>query len=167
MGKYANFYDGVRKLLDKIADALDPTGADVKTANYQTAVLDSLSRIGDGVGDVVSATLPDPSEATDGDTLIVDDGEWVIGSGGGGGGGGANLLIATLDLGTGALDKTWNEINNADYCVAMTTGDGKTFMPIYEIYEDGGAYFVSFTPLGSTSVTFEASSADGYPVMSQ
>jgi len=65
------------------------------------------------------------------------------------------------------LDKTWNEINNADYCVAMTTGDGKTFMPIYEIYEDGGAYFVSFTPLGSTSVTFEASSADGYPVMSQ
>ena len=86
------------------------------------------------------------------------------GSGGGGGGG---VLVVTMDLGTGALDKTWNEINNADYCVAMNTSDGKSFMPIYEIYEDGDAYFVSFTPLGATTVTFEASSADGYPVMSQ
>lgn len=86
MGKYANFYDGVRKLLDKIADALDPDSADVKTANYQTAVLNSLERIGDKVGDVVSATLPDASTATDGDTLVVADGEWTIGSGGGGGG---------------------------------------------------------------------------------
>ena len=81
MGKYANFYDGVRELLDKIADALDPGTADTKTANYQTAVLNSLERIGDKVGDVASATLPDASTATDGDTLVVDDGEWTIGSG--------------------------------------------------------------------------------------
>ena len=47
MGKFANFYDGVSALLDKLADKIDPGKADVKSANYSTSVLDSLERIAD------------------------------------------------------------------------------------------------------------------------
>ncbi len=45
MGKFANFYDGVSLLLDKLADKIDPGKADVKSANYSTSVLNSLERI--------------------------------------------------------------------------------------------------------------------------
>lgn len=47
MARFANFYDGVSALLDKIADALDPDRANVKSSNYSTSVIDSLQRIAD------------------------------------------------------------------------------------------------------------------------
>lgn len=46
MGKYANFQDGVKKLLDKIADKLDGS-SNYPSANYSTSVLNSLERIAD------------------------------------------------------------------------------------------------------------------------
>ena len=164
MGKYANFYDGVRKLLDKIADALDPGTADVKTANYQTAVLNSLSRIGDKVGDVVSATLPDASTATDGDTLVVDDGEWVIGSGGGGGtGGGAMVATATQSGAYVPLDKTWKELADAMESgivpvILYNDGTNKYKETVTMINETSDLYSVS-----TTSFTFEVDTETGYP----
>lgn len=162
MGKYANFYDGVRKLLDKIADALDPGTADTKTANYQTAVLNSLSRIGDKVG---SAVLPDASTATDGDTLVVDDGEWTIGSGGGGGTGGG-VLIVHEDLDTGYLDKTWQEIfdtlaSETPVYIAVSDINNASMLAIVKASSIGGYKLY----LQAMSDPFaEAESADDYPL---
>lgn len=174
MGKYANFYDGVRKLLDKIADALDPGAADTKTANYQTAVLNSLSRIGDKVGDVVSATLPDASTATDGDTLVVADGEWTIGSGGGGGTGGESVLVANMSFADGSLilDKTYGEIKNANYALVKTVSDGSqiSYGFITGIIDDenGGDVYVASPSLSGDSytlmsVSFHANTENDYP----
>ena len=171
MGKYANFYDGVRKLLDKVADALDPDSADVKTANYQTAVLNSLERIGEKVSDVVDATLPDPSTATDGDTLVVDDGEWVIGSGGGGGGGGA--LVCSVDLQTGALDKTWKEIHDAyaDGKIIVCDFDSEGELErlyLGQLTENTEAYGVVFYELQGepAAYLFSTDTENDYPVLS-
>lgn len=54
--------------------------------------------------------LPSVSVEDNGKTLVVDNGEWTIGSGGGGGTGGGVLIVNDND---GTLDKTWKEISDA------------------------------------------------------
>ena len=92
----------------------------------------------------------------------------AIGSGGGGGGG---ALIATLNMQTGALDKTWTEINNADLAfVSINEGGMKAtgFVAITVPSESGyivGVISHSESETGIVMLHFAAESADGYPVM--
>lgn len=95
--------------------------------------------------------------------------EIIDASGGGGGGGGA--LIATLNMQTGALDKTWTEINNADLAfVSINEGGMKAtgFVAITVPSESGyivGAISYGESETGIVMLHFAAESADGYPVM--
>ena len=90
---------------------------------------------------------------------------------GGGGGGGGGALIATLNMQTGALDKTWTEINNADLAfVSINGGDMKAtgFVAITAPSEMGyivGAISFGESETGIVMLHFAAESADGYPVM--
>ncbi len=90
------------------------------------------------------------------------------GSGGGTGGG---ALIATLNLQTGALDKTWTEINNADIAFVSITESGlnvRGFVAMTAPSDNGymvGAISYSDTESGIGMLRFTTDSADGYPVM--
>ena len=88
-----------------------------------------------------SATgLPDASKATNGQGLIVEDGEFVIGDlpqGGGSSGPIVANMVAGSEPGTVVLDKTWQEIHNAGAgFIVFDTGHGIKPGPITDIYED-------------------------------
>ncbi len=117
--------------------------------------------------------LPSVSVEDNGKTLVVTEGVWALGSGGGGGTGGG-VLVCTLDMQTLTLDKTWNEINNANFSVViMEMGSEKYLCPIVYTTSSGGYTVAVASPnVESTSVVFEkltftAGTADGYPVMEQ
>lgn len=94
------------------------------------------------------------------------------GSGGGGGTGGGVLTISvTTELGYAIMDKTWNEINNAAFSVAISSNEGeKLFMPVVKTEYSDGEYNVTIAMSGNDSemvvfnaFIFSAESADGYP----
>jgi hypothetical protein len=97
----------------------------------------------------------------------------AIGSGGGGGGGGVLVVTATMGSGGVTLDKTWAEINNADYpIIKFLAGGGTMLLPIFAVAQSSEAYdVVAGMPQNQggqyifTSSTFTTDSADGYPVM--
>ena len=95
-------------------------------------------------------------------------------------GGGTGILFATVDMSTMALDKTWQELVNADVAyilLASGTSEGHMHLPIIhmEAVQNDAYYVVAF---GVAKVTgedvdvsfkpmlfvFKATSADGYPV---
>ncbi len=85
--------------------------------------------------------------------------------------GGGGALIATLNLQTGALDKTWTEINNADIAFVSITESGlnvRGFVAMTAPSDNGymvGAISYSDTETGIGMLRFTTDSADGYPVM--
>ena len=93
----------------------------------------------------------------------------AIGSGGGGGGGGAGVLIATMDLQTMALDKTWSEIYNAPFSVIKMCPAENTASFAYVSTIDGeNSYTIIAYQLsenGLSPATFRAETADSYPVI--
>ena len=86
-------------------------------------------------------------------------------SGGGGGGGGVHVV--NFDMQTMALDKTWNEILNATFpVIKMNIEDTLSFGYVSSIRENGVDYTVEAVLLSSSSTaSFVADNADGYPVM--
>ena len=79
------------------------------------------------------------------------------------GGGGGALVVHVVDE---TLDKTWQEIHDAAPLVWLFDGFA-TYNYIYECGVDEGAHFVSFiSPLvdENVSISYMATSADGYPV---
>ncbi len=93
--------------------------------------------------------------------------------GGGGGSSGGGVLIVTEDGGTGALDKTWQEIHDAEVALIVNVvgQNYKAFVPVIEVNEYSGSYNVTscatFNNSGEASFSigvYAASSADGYPV---
>lgn len=91
-------------------------------------------------------------------------------------GGGTGILFATVDLSTASLDKTWQEIANANAAYIIMSGEGTTFhMPV--VLTSAGTnntYYVVALVAGQTTgegdvgfepmvQTFKATSADGYP----
>lgn len=95
----------------------------------------------------------------------------AIGSGGGGGTGG--VLVANLGSQTNALDKTWNEINNALFAIIKYTEPVSGATSYYNIATIGifdGQYVVASFEYDGEQIAmhgFAAESADGYPVFVQ
>lgn len=97
--------------------------------------------------------------------------EWLefAGSGGGGGQGGSNVLVVHVDWGTELLDKTWQEISDADVAVVVDASGENTKLVnlIEEIGSNNGTYGVAyFSPVGDGTVVrtdFTTNSASGYP----
>lgn len=92
----------------------------------------------------------------------------IIDNGGGGGGTGGGVLVATMDLDTGELDKTWQEILSAAFCVIVLDygTDGKEYLSIMSIYSNESGKVIE-AKTGNTvkpKMTFIASSANDYPV---
>ena len=95
-------------------------------------------------------------------------------SGGGSGGGGILIVNNTIDAQTevGTLDKTWQEINDADFAViyseiTVVETDEITLLksPAFSVgYDQNDGYFVSVLVDGTTINTFYTDSSSGYPV---
>lgn len=114
--------------------------------------------------------LPSVSVEDDGKTLVVDGGEWTIGSGGGGGTGGGVLVVnATMSGSTVVLDKTYKEITS----VFTSGGNVVISLPDRQGSENSFAavVFTAYTELGyavaasvgNSSVQFHAATEDDYP----
>lgn len=106
-------------------------------------------------------------------------------SGGGGGGGGGGVLVCHVDLTTGALDKTYREIANADLAILKVSENGENLVLYLASYaglptavQSGtrasggwGGYLAFVNIYGPTSGSalpsfqFVASDPDGYPAM--
>ena len=117
--------------------------------------------------------LPDYSAANDGDVLAISSGSpaWTAPSGGGGG-----VFVVNLNVQTGTLDKTWQEIHdamgdNAVFVVTETAGgvmDGYTSTPVVAAINNSEDYMVlviSMTSGGLGTQMALTDSADGYPVV--
>lgn len=94
----------------------------------------------------------------------------AIAKGGGGGGGTGGVLVVNMVNGT--LDKTWQEIHDAGFCViTFTANKTDTFLTVATITEGGGdklgtPYQISAISDigGSVGVfNFSANAADDYP----
>lgn len=112
-----------------------------------------------------------PTEWKSGDTITsakLNKMEQGIAAGGSGGG----VLVVVANMGTGALDKTWQEINDADYAVLKITpqeGHTNIFLP-YMVWNSERGYGVSFSGIGNNAeLVFEAiaTSASGYPIVQE
>ena len=93
------------------------------------------------------------------------DPEWASGGSSGGG-----VLVVHFDE-NGTLDKTWQEIYDAKCGIIAAEADGScNSMQIIRIGEEEGVFFVdgvSFISNEMEIISFSASSADGYPVISE
>ena len=86
----------------------------------------------------------------------------AFGGSGGGGSGGGVLVVTDTD---GTLNKTWQEIHDADFAV-VTWEDAtdKYTRPVSSLYADDGDYGVIVSaPTGTTE--YLATAASGYPEM--
>ena len=94
-------------------------------------------------------------------------------NGGGGGGGGATIVNATENV-EGTLDKTWNEITNADAAFIKWTVsvpfEINYSAPIHTCFEYQGMYGISVYTVSEGELVvrdYVAESADGYPVFQE
>lgn len=86
--------------------------------------------------------------------------------------GGGGVLVANSDATTYALDKTWQEIKDADFSVVtLDQGGTRLYMYVVSIYINLGTdYTVAVLNFASGTpalINFVATSADGYPVVQQ
>ena len=92
--------------------------------------------------------------------------------------GGTSILVANVDMSTATLDKTWQEIANANAAYIIMSAEGTTFhMPVVLTTADkNGTYYVvalvaaqstgeGDVSFESTVYAFKATSADGYPTI--
>lgn len=107
--------------------------------------------------------LPAITSDDNGDVLTVVDGKWAKAAPSGGGG----ILVATDTNGT--LDKTWQEIRDADYAIVVQDfeNSGEVYhltAPLFQtIIIDDEDYVISVY-VGGDTVYYSTDSADGYPV---
>lgn len=80
--------------------------------------------------------------------------EWAEG----GSGGGVLVVTATTEGNATTLDKTWQEINDADFAV-VTDGSARKFVANVAYNEKTGIYTVT----DSSNISYTADSASGYP----
>ena len=88
---------------------------------------------------------------------------------GGGGGGGANVLEVGIDIMTGALNKTWREINEAFplvYITGETSGTSIKMIATSLTKDAAGTCYVQAQTIEGQMMLI-ANNEDGYPVISQ
>lgn len=80
-------------------------------------------------------------------------------------GGGVLVVHGAIDGATMTLDKTWQEIYDADAALLRYTPPegGESFAMLLTIYEESDLYKCTFT--ADNAITFTTDSADGYPVV--
>lgn len=123
-----------------------------------------------GVGNASKFT-----EIDTGKTFLYDavgDDWYEYSEGGGGGGSGGGVLVVHVDAQTGALDKTWQEIADAEYAVVVqSVGTTTAYLYIANIQKTGDTSYVvnAFMIIGTTiyESNYIATSAEGYPVFNQ
>lgn len=91
---------------------------------------------------------------------------------GGGGSSGGGVLVVNFDQQTMALDKTWQEIVDAEYAVIVqSVGTTTVYQYLANIQKTGDTSYVvnAFMIMGTTiyESNYIATSADGYPVFNQ
>jgi hypothetical protein len=103
----------------------------------------------------------------------------IIDASGGGGGGGTGVLVVTMNPQTGALDKTWAEVNASNFSVLVLVEEeegyyGKTIIPLFTTESEEGVYGVRGCVFAVTEnevvlgpYNFETDSENGYPVLQQ
>ena len=76
---------------------------------------------------------------------------------------GVLVVHGTIDGATMTLDKTWQEIYDADATLLRYTHPvgGESFAMLLTIYEESDLYKCTFT--ADNAITFTTDSADGYP----
>lgn len=85
----------------------------------------------------------------------------AFGGGGGGSSGGVLVVHETTVDGVSTLDKTWQEIHDADFAVISILDDGtRIFEPVYMAAQDSDT---SFTVRTYDDVDYTTDSASGYP----
>lgn len=86
--------------------------------------------------------------------------EWATAGGSGGG-----VLVVTDTDGT--LDKTWQEIADADLAVVIVASESKTaHLPAYNVTESNhGVSCITLGRSGAVERSYQASSASGYPTL--
>lgn len=105
------------------------------------------------------SSLPAVTSDDNGDVLAVVDGAWAKATPSGG------VLVVGADMQTGALDKTWQEIFDADFPVLDTRDEySHNWTPISDAGIDNGTYYV-LVGMGGSQVQFTTDSANGYPVI--
>lgn len=137
---------------------------------------EKLNKIEQGIVDAEQSgsSLPDYSQANDGDVLSIENGApaWKDPSGGGGGDGG--VFVVEMDAQTSTLNKTWQEIydamasGKAAYIHVAVSGVVAMLSPIILINSQG--YVLIGLEANISSIVpfvFVAASADSYPVQQQ
>ena len=110
---------------------------------------------------------PDITSPQDGDTLVYNaaQSKWVNGAASGGG-----VLVVNLVMnqdGNNTLDKTWQEIFDADYAIIRykdATSEYYNLVMNCNVY-DGVYYVISLSDSVLHEEVYVASSASGYPVL--
>lgn len=90
--------------------ALGGSEADIAGITSNPDMIKALAAL---INDNGISTLPDPSEANDGDVLTVADGEWKAQAPSGGGGAGTFEVTFSVDNDTWSADKTFAELKAA------------------------------------------------------
>ena len=79
---------------------------------------------------------------------------------------GPSILIANIDTETNTLDKTWQEIYDADICfISRIIGSNKMLVQVIGIANEDNAYIVQAFVDGEIEIIFIASNPNDYPVM--
>ena len=79
--------------------------------------------------------------------------------------GGPSILIVNMNIETNTLDKTWQEIHDADICfISRVIGSDKMLVQIIGIANEDNTYIVQAFFNGEIEIIFIASNPNDYPV---
>lgn len=167
MSKTVTIPSGDNPFICKINDVYYsyPAGAVVEVPDEVAALIQANAGNREEPDNKPDIAIPRDGEVDDVLTRTAYGAAWKAPSGGGGQGG-SNVLVVHLDNDTNTLDKTWQEIHDAD-CAMIRNGDDDYTMWMLVLAaetESGPNYYV--LALGDSG-TFQlnANSANGYPVL--